>query len=61
MKKIACLLIMSVMMGNNARLFAQQTATAGEKTYKNPLPVVFGDPYVLHVKGDKYTCMERVV
>lgn len=23
-------------------------------TYKNPLPVAFGDPYVLHVKGDKY-------
>jgi len=24
------------------------------KTYQNPLPVTFGDPYVLHVKGDKY-------
>ena len=23
-------------------------------TYKNPLPVAFGDPYILQVKGDKY-------
>ncbi len=30
---------------------------AAEKTnatYRNPLPVAFGDPYVLHVKGDRY-------
>lgn len=25
-----------------------------QSTYKNPLPVEFGDPYVLQVKGDKY-------
>lgn len=24
------------------------------ETYSNPMPVKFGDPYVLHVKGDKY-------
>jgi len=30
-------------------LFAQSG-----NTYQNPLPVKFGDPYVLHVKGDKY-------
>jgi beta-xylosidase len=32
-----------------------QTAKASKaRTYTNPLPVEFGDPYVLHVKGDKY-------
>ncbi|WP_298708621.1 glycoside hydrolase family 43 protein [uncultured Chitinophaga sp.] len=30
-------------------LFAQSS-----QTFQNPLPVEFGDPYVLHVKGDKY-------
>lgn len=33
---------------------AQTTATAPANTYQNPLQVAFGDPYVLHVKGDKY-------
>ena len=36
---------------NTTGSFAQQ---ANGRTYQNPLPVEFGDPYVLHVKGDKY-------
>ncbi len=31
-----------------------QSQSASQATYTNPLPVQFGDPYVLHVKGDKY-------
>ena len=54
MKKIAAILIITLNMGNNAGLFAQPIAKSEETTYKNPLPVVFGDPYVLYVKGDKY-------
>lgn len=42
MKKIACLALMFYC----AESFAQ--------TYKNPLPVAFGDPYVLQVKGSGY-------
>ncbi len=41
-------------MAVSTGLFGQSAANAAEKTYKNPLPVVFGDPYVLYVKGDKY-------
>ncbi len=43
-----------------AFLFIQPLAVRAQQnisspnTYKNPLPVAFGDPYVLHVKGDKY-------
>lgn len=34
---------------------AQTSVPAAKKnTFQNPLPVEFGDPYVLHVKGDKY-------
>lgn len=54
MKKISCVLIVVFIIGNNTGLFAQSTKQPEEKTYKNPLPVVFGDPYVLYVKGDKY-------
>ena len=54
MKKFAGLLIIAFMTGNNTGTFAQTTPKSEEKTYKNPLPVVFGDPYVLYVKGDRY-------
>ncbi|MEO5995331.1 MAG: family 43 glycosylhydrolase, partial [Chitinophagaceae bacterium] len=54
MKKFAGLLLISFMMGDNAGLFAQPISNSEVKTYKNPLPVVFGDPYVLYVKGDMY-------
>ena len=54
MKKISGFLMVISMMGINIGLFAQSTKQSEEKTYKNPLPVVFGDPYVLYVKGDKY-------
>ena len=54
MKTIAALLMMTFMMPNNGDLFAQPIKKSEETTYKNPLPVVFGDPYVLYVKGDKY-------
>lgn len=33
---------------------AQKTTQSEPTTYTNPLPVVFGDPYILYVKGDKY-------
>ncbi|MET6996412.1 glycoside hydrolase family 43 protein [Chitinophaga defluvii] len=33
---------------------AQSSQSVKEPTYQNPLPVEFGDPYVMHVKGDKY-------
>ena len=33
-------------------IFSQDTKA--QNTYQNPLAVEFGDPYVLHVKGDKY-------
>jgi beta-xylosidase len=51
MKKIACFLLITIMLVNTTKTVAQ---TIGETTYQNPLPVVFGDPYVLYVKGDKY-------
>src|SRR5215210_2028912 len=54
MKKIAAISIITFIIANNASLFAQSIEKSEEKTYKNPLPVVFGDPYVLYVKGDKY-------
>src|SRR5436190_1654397 len=52
--KIAGILMLTVMLGNNAGLFGQASGKPGDTTYRNPLPVVFGDPYVLYVKGDKY-------
>ena len=54
MKMIVPLLMMTFIMQNNGDLFAQPIKKSEETTYKNPLPVVFGDPYVLYVKGDKY-------
>ena len=54
MKNIICLIIVISTIGNNTGLFAQAIKKSEETTYKNPLPVVFGDPYVLYVKGDKY-------
>ena len=53
MKNIISLLFISFMM-NDDFLFAQPTAKQEETTFKNPLPVSMGDPYVLYVKGDKY-------
>ncbi|WP_134088870.1 glycoside hydrolase family 43 protein [Olivibacter sp. XZL3] len=41
----SCLLVLCL---NNCLLAQSET------TYQNPLSVTFGDPYVLHVKGDKY-------
>ncbi|HEX5152613.1 MAG TPA: family 43 glycosylhydrolase [Parafilimonas sp.] len=54
MKKILCFLIAVFTIGNTTGLFAQSTKQSTVKTYKNPLPVVLGDPYVLHVKDDQY-------
>ncbi|MGI8636286.1 MAG: glycoside hydrolase family 43 protein [Segetibacter sp.] len=54
MKKITGLLVMTFIMANNEGLFGQPIAKSEETTYKNPLPVQLGDPYVLYVKGDKY-------
>lgn len=44
------LLILSL---NTTSLRAQYSQPS-QHTYQNPLPVALGDPYVLHVKGDKY-------
>ncbi|MDB5204978.1 MAG: glycoside hydrolase [Flavisolibacter sp.] len=54
MKRFAACLMIAFVMCNYEGLLAQPIAQAEKKTYKNPLPVVFGDPYVLYVKGDKY-------
>lgn len=54
MKKMACLLIITCMIGNSGGSFGQSIAKSAGGTYTNPLKVVFGDPYVLYVKGDKY-------
>jgi beta-xylosidase len=53
MKKIAALLVSVLIMENNT-LLSQSNAGKEEATYKNPLPVSLGDPFVLYVKGDKY-------
>jgi beta-xylosidase len=49
---------MLLVAGNTGVLFAQTKSQPVKQlqqtTYKNPLPVAFGDPYVMHVKGDKY-------
>ncbi len=52
MKKFAGLLMMVFMLGNNDGSIAQPIAKSQATTYKNPLQVVFGDPYVLYVKGE---------
>src|SRR3982751_415269 len=54
MKTIVSFLMLIVMIGSNAGLFGQAVEKPGGTTYKNPLPVVFGDPYVLYVKNDQY-------
>jgi beta-xylosidase len=54
MKRFAGLLLVVCMIGNNAVVFPQPISKSEEMTYKNPLPVTFGDPYVLYVKGDQY-------
>lgn len=54
MKKIAPLLLIVLMLQNFSGSTAQPIVKSEETTYKNPLPVVFADPYVLYVKGDKY-------
>ncbi len=54
MKKIAACISIILAMGSYACLFAQSLPKSEEKSYKNPLPVRFGDPYVLYVKGDRY-------
>lgn len=48
MKKTIALLLLAFMANI---ISAQHTATP---VSHNPLPVQFGDPYVLHVKGEKY-------
>jgi beta-xylosidase len=54
MKNIVTGLSMLLLLGSSNVVFAQAVKQADQTTYKNPLPVEFGDPYVLHVKDDKY-------
>jgi beta-xylosidase len=48
---LGCTLLL--LTANVTELIAQAARPVGD-TYQNPLAVEFGDPYVLHVKGDKY-------
>lgn len=50
-KLLACSLLATLLRTAPAEA---QTSTAARATFTNPLKVDFGDPYVLHVKGDKY-------
>ncbi|MEJ7680145.1 MAG: hypothetical protein WKG06_20255 [Segetibacter sp.] len=55
MKKL--LVIFTIFTGLSApHTFAQTTKNIAsyKSTYANPLPVKFGDPYVLHTKGKYY-------
>jgi len=57
MKKMKCLLINSCLLALMAAptlSIAQNKNASASKTYQNPLPVEFGDPYVLQVKDDQY-------
>jgi hypothetical protein len=50
MKRIASLLVLFLLAGNSSVIFAQTikqpVKQSQQATYKNPLPVAFGDPYV---------------
>jgi beta-xylosidase len=58
MKPLPLLTCLFFLIGQASEIFAQapkqSTVKSRPGTYKNPLPVAFGDPYVLYVKGDKY-------
>ncbi len=54
MKKIAILLCTVLFVTHTGSLIAQPAKQLKKTTYIKPLPVAFGDPYVMHVKGDKY-------
>jgi len=49
---IGCFLLTLALNTNS--LLAQSSLPTIGPTYQNPLTVEFGDPYVMHVKGDKY-------
>lgn len=49
MKRIA-----NTLLGWSLLALTACTGRPVAQTYQNPLPVEFGDPYVLHVKGDQY-------
>lgn len=51
MRSFSLVIVVLVLIVFPAMLFAQDDHST---KYQNPLPVEFGDPYVLHVKGDKY-------
>ena len=54
MIRIALVLYTALVVANTNFVYAQPVIQSQKTTYKNPLPVELGDPYVLHVKGDKY-------
>jgi beta-xylosidase len=58
MKICVSLLLLFLTFTGLGHSFAQVVHPAVHKspqsTYTNPLPVAFGDPYVLYVKGDRY-------
>jgi beta-xylosidase len=53
MKRITGLISL-LLVTSSASITAQPANQLKQTTFKNPLQVAFGDPYVLQVKGDKY-------
>jgi beta-xylosidase len=54
MKKSAFIYFILVVSLHTTTLNAQSPKPSPQPTYTNPLSVDLADPYVLHVKGDKY-------
>lgn len=54
MKKFANLLLPIVLFAQIQSLPAQPQNALASRSYQNPLPVKFGDPFVLYVKNDRY-------
>lgn len=58
MTKNTSLLLLLLTCSSLGPAFAQAVHPAAQKkgqaSFSNPLPVAFGDPYVLYVKGDRY-------
>jgi beta-xylosidase len=54
MKKSVFLCCLLAALQYSAAVAQVKTAVAAKTTFTNPLPVKFGDPFVLHTKGEYY-------
>lgn len=54
MKEFSAILFTIMALAINLKVSAQEAMHTKDSVYQNPLSVEFGDPYVLHVKGNKY-------